>query len=205
MQEMKQETLSMQTKQTLKVLTLGALTYGAYIMQTNEFKYYGLVGGKLQIQAFITMACTVISPSTVHEAKLLLAETVAVESNNGKATDHSDKYGEGLTQFDKPTFEYLKEYYSDNRHLKLIQKIKTYLQVDVLSAEYSDLRKSPMLSIVFARLLYLKVPEKIPASKVGRWSYYKKYFNSVLGATTEGKYMSAMKIAVFQDSNNMVA
>ena len=195
----------MRQQTTLKLLGLGALL-GVYRMNLPEYKYYGLIGGTLQIQYCIHMTCTVISPNNADDAKLLLAETVAVESNNGNATDYSQNYGEGLTQFDKPTFLDIQDYYSNSKYSYLMDRIKLFLQVDVLGADYTDLRKSPMMSIVFARLLYLRSPGAIPTTKIGRWQYYKKYFNSVLGATTESKYLKASSNAVFKDKNpNMVA
>ena len=180
-----------------KALTIGAIGYTGYQMTKNEFKYYGLLFGENQIKAFITLACKVISPGTEKEASLLLAETIAVESDNGKAKDYSASYGEGLTQFDKGTFDYIQSYYSLSKFDTLTNKIKALLLVDVKNSDYTDLRKSPMLSIIFARLLYLKVPAKIPNTKFGRWEYYKKYFNSSLGATTQAKYYAAAKKAVY--------
>lgn len=171
-------------------------------MESKEYKFYGLIGGELEIKSKILMACRVISPGTVDKAKLLLAETIAVESRNGQATDYSEAYGEGLTQFDRGTFEYIKEYFSKPKYQELRAKIKTYLQVDITKAKYKDLRKSPMLSIVFARLLYYKVPYAIPETLIGRWQYYKQHFNSVKGATTQSKYMSAREYAVFKDTNS---
>lgn len=181
----------------LKALTLGAVGAGAYKMTTNEFKYYGLLFGEPQIKAFITLACKVISPLTEKQASLLLAETIAVESDNGKAKDYSPNYGEGLTQFDKVTFEDVKNYYKAVKYDGLANKIRGYLMQDIRYAKYEDLRISPMLSIVFARLLYLRVSENIPTTKEGRWLYYKKWFNSSLGATTRAKYYIASSEAVY--------
>lgn len=180
-----------------KILAISALGIGVIRMNTNQFKYYGLLFGEPQIKAYITLVCKVVSPTTEKNASLLLAETIAVESDNGNARDYSESYGEGLTQFDKGTFEYIKDYYSASKYEDLRAKIRMYLTIDLLSASYTDLRRSPLLSILFARLLYLKVPKNIPDDKYGRWEYYKKYFNSSLGATTEAKYYTASKKAVY--------
>lgn len=196
----------MNQQTTLKTFAVLGLLFIGVKMQGREFTEYGLIGGKLQIQAQIMMACKVISPGTASSASLLLAETIAVESRNGEAKDHSKSYGEGLTQFDKPTFVDVQEYFSRNKYADLRNKIKLFLGVDIVAAKYTDLRKSPMLSIVFARLLYYRVPHPIPATKVGRWQYYKIWFNSVKGATTESKYMNASKYSVFKDDQpNLVA
>ena len=184
-------------KQKQKILILSVLGLGVYRMNTNQFKYYGLLFGEAQIKAYITLVCKVVSPATEKNASLLLAETIAVESDNGNARDYSEAYGEGLTQFDKGTFDYIKNYYSASKYEDLRAKIRMYLTIDLLSANYTDLRRSPLLSILFARLLYLKVPANIPNDKFGRWEYYKKYFNSSLGATTQSKYYTASQKAVY--------
>lgn len=164
---------------------------------SNQFLYYGLIGGTQEIANIINNVCIVISPNTATNAKLLLAETVAVESNNGQAKDYGKSYGEGLTQFDKGTFEYIKEYYKTKKYDTLYNNILSDLKIDIRIANYSDLRKSPLLSIIYARLLYLKVPFAIPSTKQGRWEYYKKWYNSSLGATTQAKYYDASIVAVY--------
>jgi hypothetical protein len=188
------------TKQKKALIVGGVLLLGER-MTSNEFKYYGLIGGELQIKAFIYMACEVINPSTAEKARKLLAETVAVESKNGKAKDYSGNYGEGLTQFDKGTFEAVKKRFKESRYDNLYDNIKLKLFVDIREANYEDLRKSPMLSIVYARLLYYTFSSPIPEDFNGRWEYYKKYFNSVLGATTKEKYVNASRIAVYGGVN----
>ena len=176
----------------------GFFIWGIYTMKSNKYNYYGVVGGELQIKASIKIACNVINPSNAKESELLLSELIAVESDNGNATDYSPDYGEGLTQFDRPTFESVKAYFLQSRFKDLLQKIKTYCLVDVANATYEDLRVSPMLSIVMARLLFYKLPHSIPADKYDRWLLYKKYFNSELGATTQDKYYLASNNAVFK-------
>lgn len=160
-------------------------------MNSNQFKYYGVIGGDLQITAYIKIACRVVSKSNADEAELLLSELIAVESNNGNATDYSPNYGEGLTQFDKGTFKEVQSYYMNSKFDNMMNRIKLYCLTDIRSASYEDLRKSPMLSVLMARLLFFKLPNAIPTTKQGRWNLYKKYFNSSLGATTKEKYYIA--------------
>lgn len=166
-------------------------------LNTKAFKDYGLIGGKLQIQAYIYMVCMVINQSNVNEASKLLAGTIAVETNNGETPDNSPTYGEGLTQFDRGTFDYIKGYFSNPKFDEMYNRIKLYLLTDIRNCNYEDLRKSPLLSIIYARLLYFTVNEPIPFDTQSQYTYYKKYYNSVLGATTLSKYMEAQKVAVF--------
>jgi hypothetical protein len=189
-----------QNKKLALVFGAGLILYGGR-MNTNEFRYYGLIGGDLQIKAYIYMACKIISPDTIDEASKLLAETVAIETNNGKVKDFSSNYGEGLTQFDKATFENVKKLYSLPKHAYLMDRIKKYLFIDVINFEYSNLRKSPLASIVFARLLYYSFSSPLPKDFIGRWEYYKKNFNSYLGKSTYDQYLKASKMAVYGGQN----
>ena len=168
-------------------------------MNTNQFKFYGVAVGDIQIQAFIKIACYIINPTNAKESELLLSELIAVESNNGNAVDFSPNYGEGLTQFDRSTFDYVKTHFSQLKYTDLMGKIKTYCMVDLQNAKYEDLRKSPMLSIVMARLRFYMLPNSIPDTKLERWELYKKYFNSELGATTKEKYYTASFNAIIQE------
>lgn len=186
-------------KKNISIALGGAILYGVYTMNTNKSKYYGVIGGELQIKAFIKIACIVINPSNAKESELLLSELIAVESDNGNAKDYSQNYGEGLTQFDRSTYESVKTYFLQSKFKDLLQKIKTYCLVDVANSTYQDLRVSPMLSIVMARLLFYKLPHSIPADKYDRWLLYKKYFNSELGATTKDKYYLASNKSVFKE------
>lgn len=161
---------------------------------TNEYKYYGLTGGDREIKEGIITACRIISPHTLSRAKILLADTVAVETYNGKAKDYSPKYGEGLTQFDKGTFLSIRDKYKNSSTQK---RFLEELGIDIGTIEYEDLRKVPLFSIIYARLLYYSFSEPLPTTTEGRWKYYKKYFNSSLGATTREKYYNAIKISVF--------
>lgn len=173
-------------------------------MNSNKFLYYGVIGGNLQIKAYIKMVCYVINKDNAKESELLLAETIAIETRNGDARDYSENYGEGLTQFDRGTFNTIKNRFSLSKNFGIVEKIKKYLFTDITKINYEDLRTNPLASIIYARLLYLTVPAPIPKTFDGRWEYYKKYFNSYLGASTYQKYVSASKIAVFKEGGENV-
>lgn len=187
---------------TLKVAAAAALIFTGVRMSSNEFNYYGLIAGEMQLKSEILTVCKIIAPHNADDAALLLAETIAVESRNGKAKDYSPNYGEGLTQFDKIGFNEVKRFIKNKPVLH--QKILDHLGINVLGSNYNQLRKSPRLAIVFGRLLYLSKPNAIPTTLQGRWEYYKKYFNSTEGATTKSKYYAALKYAVFKDEETRV-
>lgn len=193
--------MSQSDKNLIKaVIFIAFILWGVWTMKQNRFKYYGLIGGDLQIKAQIKMACLVINPNNAEESELLLAELIAVESNNGRTTDYSEEHGEGLTQFDFGTFEEIKKYFLQDKFNDLRDKIKTFCLVDIKTLQYHELRLSPMASIIMARLLFYKYPEPIPNTKEERWELYKKRFNSELGATTKDKYYIASNNAVFKAS-----
>ncbi|MDR2457518.1 MAG: hypothetical protein LBD41_03455, partial [Clostridiales Family XIII bacterium] len=55
------------------------------------------------------------------------------------------------------------------------------------------LQFSPLKSVIFARLYYLTMPGAIPSSIQARAEYWKKYYNSVLGAGTITHYITAAR------------
>lgn len=194
----------MKSKKKLALILGAGLIYVGGQMNTNKFLYYGVIGGDLQIKAYIKMVAYVVNKDNSKDAELLLAETIAIESQNGNAKDYSKNYGEGLTQFDRATFEAIKNRFSLSKNFALVERIKTYLFTDITKINYDQLRTNPMASIIYARLLYLTVPAPIPTTFQGRWEYYKKYYNSVAGASTVGKYIESQKIALYKEGNSDV-
>lgn len=164
----------------------------------NQNKYYGIGFGDPQIRLYVKLACFAVSPSNAKEAELLLLETIAVETNNGNAKDYSPIYGEGLTQFDRPTFNYIKKEITTNKNYRSVyNRVKAICFVDVANLQYEDMRKKPLANIVLSRLLYFVKPGAIPTTFDGRWKYYKKWWNSTAGATTYQKYVRASKRALY--------
>ncbi|WP_345984323.1 hypothetical protein WCX49_06710 [Sulfurimonas sp. HSL-1656] len=134
-------------------------------------------------------------------ARLLLLETAAAETDMGNAIDRSWFTGIGLMQFDPIGFDDVKE-----RTPARIKKIvNQYFGIDIDRATINDLRWSPMLSVVFARLKYRLIPEPIPKKLIssvpfdiddpemidGRDAYWKRHYNSMAGAGTPEHYVKA--------------
>lgn len=125
------------------------------------------------------------------EAVELLMGTCAQESHLGK---YRKQIGGGpalgIYQMEPATFDDIVEnYLSFNPSLK--SKIMEASGVRELKA--GDLVNNDKLSTCMARVHYLRVKEAIPSSLDGQARYWKKYYNTPLGAGTEEEYKSNYK------------
>jgi len=107
--------------------------------------------------------------------KLLLA-TCAVESDFGRYNYQiGSNVARGVFQMEEKTYNWVYDKYKDRYPLKDWNFIH-------------DLEES----ILICSLLYKIYPESLPENTPdGIWYYYKKYFNSDLGATTREKFNKA--------------
>jgi hypothetical protein len=117
-------------------------------------------------------------------AALLLAETAAAETNygDGLPAAWSDV---GVMQFTTIGFMHVRENTSQARK----NTIKTKYGIDIDSLTLLSLQYSPLTSVIFARLYYLLIPSAIPSTLSERAAYWKKYYNSALGAGTVEHYI----------------
>lgn len=125
------------------------------------------------------------------EAVELLMGTCAQESHLGK---YRKQIGGGpalgIYQMEPATFDDIVEnYLTFNPSLK--SKIMEVSGVRGLKA--GDLVNNDKLSTCMARVHYLRVKEAIPSSLEGQARYWKKYYNTPLGAGTEEEYKSNYK------------
>lgn len=110
-----------------------------------------------------------------------LFEIVCAETNFGHAKDTTLESGEGLTQFDKVTFN---ELFSQ-------AKLEKKLPTEFYELTYYDLRKNPRFSLFMARyFLFKRVSHKIPSTIEGRAADWKKYYNTIYGKGTVEHYKS---------------
>jgi hypothetical protein len=118
-------------------------------------------------------------------AALLLAETCSVESDYG-----NNIFGDvGIMQFTTVGFNDTKARTSYENKNKIFARYRINIDTVILQ----DLQFSPLKSIIFARLFYLLRSGTIPATIQGRAAYWKKYYNSSLGAGTEEQYIKKAK------------
>lgn len=154
----------------------------AAIYYKRSFMFYGLLS-RDQLEHTIDKVVSVLGGGV--PAKKLLLETAAAETDLGKAIDTSWNVGIGIMQFDKIGFDDVKQRTSAAKKA-LIERT---FGIDIDRVEYTDLRWNPLLSVIFARLKYLLVPGAIPDTIQGRAAYWKKWYNSELGAGTPEHYI----------------
>lgn len=125
------------------------------------------------------------------EAVELLMGTCAQESHLGKYRKQiSGGPALGIYQMEPDTFgDIVNNYLSTKPVLK--EKIMEVSEVRELNSK--DLVNNDRLATCMARVHYLRVKEAIPSSLDGQARYYKKYYNTYLGAATEQEYISNYK------------
>lgn len=112
----------------------------------------------------------------------MLFEIVCAETNFGTARDTTKESGEGLTQFDKITFNELFQ--------KAMAEGKMPRKFQALN--YYDLRKNPYFSLFMARyFLFKRIPHRIPSTIEGRAHDWKRYYNTIHGKGTIKHYIDA--------------
>ena len=144
---------------------------------------YGVINLK-RIDEDAQMICDCIGHGLYETAKEMIIETAIAETGLGQIEDKTAGAGMGITQFDKLPFDDLKK-----RSLTYKDKILKDLGVDITLVEWEHLRYNSFLSLLFCRLLYKPFSEEIPKDKLGRASYWKKYYNTKLGKGTIEHYM----------------
>jgi len=166
----------------LIVAVLGVLL----IVQKRSIMFYGLTS---RTHLYDMVDDVVACLGGGENAKKLLLETAAAETGLGEAVDTSWWTGIGLMQFDKIGFDDVKQRTSP----AVKDKVLHCFGIDIDRVEHTDLRWSPLLSLVFARLKYRLVPSAIPSTLEGRAAYWKKWYNSELGAGTPQHYIESAK------------
>lgn len=117
----------------------------------------------------------------------LLMGTCAQESAMGK---YRKQIGGGpalgIMQIEPNTFHDVINNFLSYRE-EVAEKVKKACGVTSFNA--TDLVYNDKLSICFARLIYYRVKESIPATLEKQAAYYKKYYNTPLGKATEDEYI----------------
>lgn len=148
---------------------------------------YGLVN-KIDAISYARAACNVLGGGKNPESTVaLLVETAAAETLLGDYKDPTPtSAGTGLTQVDQGTFEWLRDKYKGTA---LASRLLKEFGIDLSRTVYQELRTSPLMAMVFCRLRYMAVPTVIPATREGRASYWKQYYNTVAGKGTPAEYI----------------
>lgn len=143
--------------------------------------YYGVNGGSPAILQMIEeVASNFTLGANKQNLKALLFEITAVESGFGTSIDNTLTSGEGLTQFDRITFDEIKSF--------MIRRGVTAYNIQ--NTAYEALRTNPRLSLLMTRyFFYARVSSPIPSDIQGRAAQWKEYYNTYFGAGTEAAYI----------------
>jgi hypothetical protein len=149
------------------------------IVNQNMLNYYG-AKNETEIKDCITeIASKYAYGANFTDLYNFLFEIICAETNFGNAKDTTTESGEGLTQFDKTTFnELFNQSKNENKLPSAFQNLTYY-----------DLRKNPKFSIYMARyFIYKRIPHKIPSNIDDRAADWKKYYNTIYGKGTTEHY-----------------
>ena len=124
------------------------------------------------------------------DAVNLLMGTCAQESHLGEYIKQIKGPALGIFQMEPATFVDIEQNYFRYKK-ELYEKVKSKSRVSYL---YSGLMVYNLkFAICMARIHYLRVPEKLPDSIEGYAAYWKKYYNTYLGAGTEEEFIHNYK------------
>ena len=144
---------------------------------------YGVIN-LTRINEDAQMICDCIGNGKFGTAKEMIIETAIAETGLGQIEDKTVDAGMGITQFDKLPFDDVK-----NRSMKLKEKIKKELHVDISLVNWDDLRYNQFLALLFTRLHYWLKGDPIPATIEERAKYWKLHYNTVQGKGTPEHYL----------------
>ena len=149
---------------------------------------YGLTSVE-QIKLIAIAVCDVLGHGSNGMAVNMLCETAAAETQCGTVADKTrDGAGRGLFQCDEIAFiDVIKR-----SSLTDIKALETAFDFDLRAIEWSVLNYSPLIAAAVCRLFYKLRPGAIPIDVHGRAEYWKKFYNTALGAGTVEHYIASV-------------
>ena len=128
-----------------------------------------------------------IIPISTVAADLLMA-TAAVESSLGTYLTQIKGPALGIFQIDPASLSGLQ--------LNLTTPQRVFLANIATPQPYSvQIETNLLLAASICRLFYWQIPAPLPPDTIsGLWSYYKTYYNTALGSTTQSQFLSALKL-----------
>lgn len=165
--------------------------------QTARYRCYG-INSDAELTASIEYAVQTFSLGANKEnLRNMLRETAIAESNYGRAIyDYKRGFGYGAFQFDKIGMKQALQVAESKNLITKIQLLDL-CPYDLSSANYKAVydffQEKSVLQAILCRMYYLGIKEPIPSTLEGRARYWKKYYNSELGAGTPEKYIARVK------------
>ena len=154
------------------------------LTKKQRLEQYGITSDE-QVLAMIERACDIFGNGANNTAKINIEKLVRHESHLGNYKDDSKEYGEGLSQFDRPTFDWVIEKLQSNKYYDERELFKKYYGFPLAMVQYDDLRHLPDVAIALTRLRYKFVPSVFPSDELGMYEYYKEFWNGGGAATRE--------------------
>lgn len=124
------------------------------------------------------------------DAVNLLMGTAAQESRLGYYIKQIKGPALGVFQMEPATFDDIVKNYLTYKD-SLFVRISTNSKIRYASSD--QLQFNLKLAICFARIHYLRVPEPLPTTIEGYAAYWKKHYNTYLGAGTEEEFIQNYK------------
>ncbi|AWY02821.1 hypothetical protein [Alteromonas phage JH01] len=124
-------------------------------------------------------------------ALILMLGTCAAETHCASYPDrHPEKLGVGLGQCDEIALVDVKAHIRPHDSIAMQE-----LGYDIQNVKLEDLALDPLLAFAIMRLVYKRKPEPLPSCSdlEAQGRYWKKYYNSALGAGTASKYVEEYK------------
>lgn len=149
--------------------------------------YYGLATPR-HLRDIVIAVCNVLGHGAPANCAVdLMLETAAQETHCGQIADPTPNgAGRGLFQIDPIAFNDICQRARPND----VNLISQNFGINIRTVRHDALDHSPLLSAIFCRLFYKLLPAPIPATLVERAAYWKKYYNTELGAGTVGQYVN---------------
>lgn len=152
---------------------------------SNHNYQYGYIESLESLVRQTKIICEALDPeSVIPNSVPMVLETAAQETQLGYIEDTTREAGMGLCQFDQIGFHDTK-----TRSVRFVQTIKDRFSINISLINRESLRYNPFLSLLFCRLKYKLVRDSIPDTVEGRWSYYKRWYNSYLGEAGKESYL----------------
>ncbi len=178
-------------------LILG-FTGGVIMSQSDRFKCYGINSDAELTAAIEYTVQNFAMGANVDNLRAMLRETAITESNYGRAIYNNKRgFGYGAFQFDPIGMKQSLLVAESKGQLNKI-RLLSLTTSDLSPANYkgvyeNDLQLKSTLQAILCRMYYAGIREAIPSTLEGRARYWKKYYNSVLGAGTPEKYIARVK------------
>lgn len=150
--------------------------------------YYGITHIAL-LEAAIQAVVDVFPASNASNTEGMLLGTAIAETHLGTYPDaHPERHGVGLMQMDRIAFDDVQE----RTRATVKGMCKHRLFVDMAKVKYEDLAHCPLLSVLYARLFYMLVPDVFPEEDdvESQARYWKRFYNTEAGSGTAEDFIT---------------